>query len=70
VDKKISSANENHVQEKQRQLRNRKKYLYRLCSTGCRKAAKNLDYNFSGVDAPKNENDLYGLRYDEFVVPL
>ena len=33
-------------------------------------AAKSLDYNFSGVDAPKNEKDFYGLRYAEFVVPL
>jgi hypothetical protein len=34
------------------------------------KAAKALNYNFSGVDAAKNDNDLYGLRYSEFVVPL
>ena len=33
-------------------------------------AAAEVNYNFSGVDAPKNENDLYGLRYAEFVVPL
>ena len=33
-------------------------------------AAKELGYNFSGVDAPKNEDDYYGLRYAEFVVPL
>jgi trimeric autotransporter adhesin len=33
-------------------------------------AAKELNYDFSGVDAPKNEQDLYGLRYAEFVVPL
>ncbi len=33
-------------------------------------AAKELNYDFSGVDAPKNENDFYGLRYAEFVVPL
>ena len=33
-------------------------------------AAKATGYNFSGVDKPKNENDLYGLRYAEFVVPL
>ncbi len=26
--------------------------------------------HFHGVDAPKNENDHYGLRYAEFVVPL
>jgi hypothetical protein len=34
------------------------------------KAAKSLSYDFSGVDAAKNDKDLYGLRYAEFVVPL
>ena len=33
-------------------------------------AAQSLGYEFSGVDAPKNADDLYGLRYAEFVVPL
>ncbi len=33
-------------------------------------AAKSLNYDFSGVDAPKNSKDLYGLRYAEFAVPL
>ncbi len=33
-------------------------------------AAREVGYDFSGVDPPKNENDLYGLRYGEFVVPL
>jgi hypothetical protein len=33
-------------------------------------AAKELGYDFSGVDAAKNSKDLYGLRYAEFVVPL
>jgi hypothetical protein len=33
-------------------------------------AANSLRFNFSGVDAPKNENDYYGLRYAEFTVPL
>lgn len=32
--------------------------------------AKKLNYSFSGIDAPKNEKDLYALRYAEFVVPL
>jgi trimeric autotransporter adhesin len=32
--------------------------------------AKALGFEFSGVDAAKNENDTYGLRYAEFVVPL
>lgn len=34
------------------------------------KAAKSVNYSFSGVDLPKNENDLYSLRYGDFVVPL
>jgi trimeric autotransporter adhesin len=33
-------------------------------------AAKELNYQFSGVDGPKNRYDFYGLRYAEFVVPL
>ncbi|MBK7855503.1 MAG: tail fiber domain-containing protein [Bacteroidetes bacterium] len=33
-------------------------------------AANQVGYNFSGVDKPKNENDMYGLRYAEFVVPI
>ncbi len=33
-------------------------------------AAESIGYDFSGVDKPKNENDYYGLRYAEFVVPL
>ena len=34
------------------------------------KSARELGYKFSGVDVPKNDNDFYGLRYAEFVVPL
>lgn len=33
-------------------------------------AARTVGYDFSGVDPAKNERDLYGLRYAEFVVPL
>lgn len=33
-------------------------------------AAKSVGFDFSGVDKPKNEKDYYGLRYDEFVVPI
>jgi hypothetical protein len=33
-------------------------------------AAQAIGYNFSGIDAPKNPDDFYGLRYAEFVVPL
>jgi trimeric autotransporter adhesin len=31
---------------------------------------KKTGYVFSGIDAPKNENDPYGIRYATFVVPL
>lgn len=34
------------------------------------KAAQELNFEFSGVDKPKNKNDLYGLRYAAFTVPL
>ncbi len=33
-------------------------------------SAKELNYNFSGVDAAKSDNGLYGLRYAAFVPPL
>jgi hypothetical protein len=33
-------------------------------------AARQCNFTFSGVDAPKNDKDFYGLRYAEFVVPL
>lgn len=33
-------------------------------------AANEVGYEFSGVDAPQNEQSLYGLRYAEFVIPL
>lgn len=33
-------------------------------------AAKANNFAFSGVDAPKNDQDFYGLRYAEFSVPL
>ncbi len=29
-----------------------------------------MNYDFSGVDAAKNDKDLYGLRYSDFVMPL
>jgi hypothetical protein len=34
------------------------------------KSAKELNYDFSGVDAPKDKSSLYGIRYGDFVVPL
>ncbi|MBI2280882.1 MAG: tail fiber domain-containing protein [Bacteroidetes bacterium] len=34
------------------------------------KAAKESDYNFSGVDKPQDSEGMWGLRYAEFTVPL
>lgn len=33
-------------------------------------AAKELNFDFSGIDKPLSEKSTYGLRYGEFVVPL
>lgn len=33
-------------------------------------AAIESNFNFHGIDKPKNKNDYYGLRYAEFVVPI
>lgn len=33
-------------------------------------SAKQLGFEFSGVKAPQNDKDFYGLRYGDFVVPL
>ncbi|HTE33665.1 MAG TPA: T9SS type A sorting domain-containing protein, partial [Chryseolinea sp.] len=33
-------------------------------------AAKKLNFEFSGVDKPANDDGLYGLRYDNFISPL
>jgi hypothetical protein len=33
-------------------------------------AAQKIGYDFSGVSKPNNENQIYGLSYAEFVVPL
>jgi len=34
------------------------------------KAAQEIGYDFSGLDKPQKEGNLYGLRYGDFVVPL
>jgi len=33
-------------------------------------AAEKFNYEFSGVDKPHSKDGLYGLRYDNFIVPL
>ncbi len=41
-----------------------------LVAQDVEKAAKEINYDFSGVDVAKNDKDLYGLRYSEFIAPL
>ncbi|WP_153799647.1 tail fiber domain-containing protein [Foetidibacter luteolus] len=57
--------------EERKAIAEKEKVLYSgFVAQDVEKAAKETGYEFSGVDAPKNDNDLYGLRYAEFVVPL
>jgi hypothetical protein len=70
----IKNKDGNLVQPTQQEL-NVRKVKEQIVYTGfvaqdVEKAAKQLNYDFSGVDAAKNDKDLYGLRYSEFVVPL
>jgi len=34
------------------------------------KAAKECNWNFPGIDIPQNENQVYSLRYVDFIMPL
>ncbi len=49
---------------------NEKKIYSGFIAQEVEKASKETGFNNDIVDAPKNENDFYGLRYAEFVVPL
>lgn len=72
VSKKLK---ENHGMEWSDEMKNAMKEKTATLQSGfiaqeVETAANKIGYDFSGVDKPKNENDLYGLRYGEFVVPL
>jgi len=63
------TSEEREILEKARA--NKEKQVYSgFVAQDVEKAAQSVGYNFSGVDAPKNEKGTYGLRYAEFVVPL
>lgn len=63
----IGKSNENHnfINSNYEQIR-----YSGFIAQEVEQASKSINYNFSGVDAPQNKNDLYGLRYAEFVVPI
>lgn len=55
----------------QKAISDKEKILYTgFIAQDVEKSAKEINYDFSGVDAPKNDNDYYGLRYDAFIMPL
>jgi hypothetical protein len=72
----ISSAlHENHDEEWDTSMQKAISEKEAIVQTGfiaqdVEKIARAINYEFSGVDAPKTDQDLYGLRYAEFVVPL
>jgi trimeric autotransporter adhesin len=71
----VAKDKEGKVKQPTQQELDSKKAKEQIVYTGfaaqdVEKAAKELNFDFSGVDAAKNDKDLYGLRYAEFVVPL
>jgi hypothetical protein len=58
-------------EEDKKAIQEKEKIIYSgFIAQDVEKTAKQIGYDFSGIDAPKNDNDLYGLRYSDFVVPL
>ena len=67
--------NENQGKEWNIEMKNAIAEKEKMLQTGfiaqeVERIAREIGFDFSGVDAPKNEKDMYGLRYAEFVVPL
>src|SRR5262249_28103934 len=70
AEKNVSTNNNDKVLIDQG-VKEKEKILYTgFVAQDVEKAAKEIGYDFSGVDAPKNKDDYYGLRYGDFVVPL
>src|SRR5436190_2983815 len=66
---------ENNGQEWNKQMKTAISDKEKMVLTGfvaqeVEQAAKESDFDFSGVDKPRREDGLYALRYAEFVVPL
>lgn len=73
--KDISEQNDKIKQQKtdaeKQTIAEKEKIIYTgFVAQDVEKTAKQIGYDFSGVDAPKNSKDVYGLRYADFVVPL
>ncbi|MEO8712759.1 MAG: tail fiber domain-containing protein, partial [Parafilimonas sp.] len=68
--KSASQSTEVSVKEKLARDEKAKELFSGFIAQDVEAAAKKIGYDFSGIDAPKNSKDVYGLRYAEFVIPL
>jgi hypothetical protein len=67
---KINAGNKTNDLVKKGIEENEKTIFSGFVAQEVEQASKATGYDFSGVDKPKSEADMYGLRYSEFVVPL
>lgn len=65
----ILSRNIDKIEEEAIVRKEKKKYTGFIAQE-VEEAAKKLNYDFTGVYKPANNNDVYGLNYSGFVVPL
>lgn len=65
----IGSRSYSTEERKSREAQQKIKYTG-LIAQDVEKVAKEIGYDFSGIDSDGTETGLYGLRYSEFVVPL
>ena len=69
---KLNESSEHHLDSGMKEAMVEKESMIQsgFIAQEVEQAAAALGYDFSGVDKPKNKDDLYALRYAEFVVPL
>ncbi len=72
LSKKLNEVRDQNINEASlKAIIEKEKILYSgFVAQEVERSAKEVGYDFSGLDKPRGENDLYGLRYAEFVVPL
>jgi trimeric autotransporter adhesin len=67
----LQQATQEEKQIAEEAIKSKEKKVYTgFIAQEVEQAAKQLNYDFSGVHVPENERDVYGLSYSEFVVPL
>jgi trimeric autotransporter adhesin len=65
------AASEQHLSPNNSGIEEKEKIVYSgFIAQEVESAARKIGYDFSGIDAPKDTNGHYGLRYGDFVVPL